>query len=931
MSLLYYTSALLALLAWPVLAQPGDLIPKPCDLPGTDLPWADSAGVACYTLEVPENRADPASRTLRLAVAVATATGPDPAEPILYLHGGPGIATLDNVPRYLGSPAWQRLRERHALVFMDYRGTGQSEPAWCPELEESVRAIDRENPPDSVRIGQMAAAFRACRAAMEAEGLDLAGYSSAALAADAEALRQALGLPPWNVYGVSFGTHVALNLVRDHPEGVRALILDSVFPPNAPYLDWLRPFAEGLDVVASACAADPACAGRVPDVGAAFRAAVARLDAEQLDVPVDSTGRTDRVDGTDFAWSVWTALLNPRHIPLVPLAVEAGAARDSVALAMWARRFINPDAFGSNASAQFFAVWCFEGRPRTPEQSEEAALAAHPELAGFLVPGMEAAVCEAWQPYRAPTSAAEAVESSVATLVLSGAFDPVTRPADGHLAAATLPNAQVLDVPAASHAALHADACMRDLAAAFLAAPMVPLDAACIEERPPLRFVTEGTLAEALASPLAIVSVTIIDVETGARLPDHTIVVEGERIMAVGPATEVVIPNGATVVDGAGRFLLPGFADMHVHLYTEGDLSTYVARGVTTVRNMAGDSTHLAMRSRVERGEVVGPRIVTAGPPFEDPPSWHDHIPLADPAAARAEIKRQRAAGYDFIKVYNRLLPAVYDSVLAVAAEIGMPVAGHVPLEVGLDGALRARQGSIEHFRGYVGALDSAAVPLPLDASFRDRSVAWLRADTTRIAGLTARTVAAGVWNVPTFTFTVHELSPDTAHAALLARPELRYLSLTGLPKDRTASYLAGFSDADFAATLRGLEPQFTLLRALDRAGAGLLVGTDSWLAGYAYADELALLTRAGLSPARVLRMATLDAARFLGEEETRGTVAPGKLADLVLLDADPLAYIRHTARIHAVVLGGRLLNRADLDRLLDEAEATSSKSRSTR
>ncbi len=497
--------ALLALLlaAGIVRAQPA-LAPAPCAIAGTDAAWADSAGVACYTLAVPENRANPASRSLRLAVAVAQPTGPDPAEPILYLHGGPGIATLEGVAWRLTSPAWQRLRERHALVFMDSRGTGASEPAWCPGLEDAVRAIDRANPPDSLRVTQMAAAFRACRAEMEADGLDLAGYSAAALASDAEALRLALGLPAWNVYGVSYGTHVALHLLRQHPEGVRAVILDSVFPPNAPYLDVLRPLAAGLDVLAASCAADAACAARVPDVRAAFRAAVARLDAAPLAVPADTAGgrpaRTDLVDGTDLAGSVWTALLNPQHIPLVPLAVEAGAARDSVALTAWARRFINPDAFGTNAAAQYFAVWCHDGRPRTPEQTEAAALAAHPELAGLLVPGLEAAVCEAWQPHIAPAAAAAAVVSDIPALLLTGEFDPITRPVDGHLAAATLSRAQVLDVRAASHAALYADACTYGLAAAFLDAPTATHDASCLAERPPLRFVTDGRLADALAA-----------------------------------------------------------------------------------------------------------------------------------------------------------------------------------------------------------------------------------------------------------------------------------------------------------------------------------------------------------------------------------------------------------------------------------------------
>jgi imidazolonepropionase-like amidohydrolase len=411
----------------------------------------------------------------------------------------------------------------------------------------------------------------------------------------------------------------------------------------------------------------------------------------------------------------------------------------------------------------------------------------------------------------------------------------------------------------------------------------------------------------------------VVDVEHGRLLRDRTVVVRGGRIAAVGSAAEVAVPSDAERVDGRGRFLAPGLADMHVHLYTEGDLFTYVANGITTVRNMAGDTTHLAMRRRVRSGAIVGPRIVTAGPVVEATPLSHpDNVALDDPATVSRELSRQRAAGYDFVKVYNRLAPAVYDSVVAVAARLRMGVAGHVPHAVGIAGALAAPQRSIEHLRGYVEALVPPSAPVTPDSAFHAWALAWTRVDTTRLAPLVGRTAAAGVWNCPTFTFIVHEMSPAAEHARLLARPEVRRLSLAGLPKDRaTASYLRAFSDADFAATQRGLTEQFRLVRALDAAGAELLVGTDSWLAGYALADELELLVRAGLSPARVLRIATLDAARFLGEASVSGTVAVGRRADLVLLDADPLVNVGNVRRVRAVMVGGRLLRRAELDRRL--------------
>lgn len=426
------------------------------------------------------------------------------------------------------------------------------------------------------------------------------------------------------------------------------------------------------------------------------------------------------------------------------------------------------------------------------------------------------------------------------------------------------------------------------------------------------------------ANTIAFERVGVVDVERGRVLSDQTVIIREGRIAALGPSHDVPVPVGAAVVEGKGRFLVPGFADMHVHLYTEGDVATYVANGVTTVRNMAGDSTHLEFRRRVSAGDMIGPRIVTAGPVIETGSLSHpDNVLLTDNASARREVERQRATGYDFIKLYNQMAPDVYASVIAAAKELDMPVVGHVPYEVGLRGALAAPQNSIEHLRGYLQELVPPAAPVQPRASLRNLSVAWNYADNSRIRDLVAFTVAAGAWNCPTLVFSVHEMSPAAQHARLLARPETRLLSLRGLPDRSTREgYLSDFTESDFAATQRGLKAQFRLLRALDRAGAGLLVGTDSWLSGFAYADELELLVKAGLTPARVLRMATVDAARFLGEASQWGTIAVGRRADLVLLDANPLSDIANARRVRAVVGNGRLLRRADLDALLGMARS---------
>lgn len=427
------------------------------------------------------------------------------------------------------------------------------------------------------------------------------------------------------------------------------------------------------------------------------------------------------------------------------------------------------------------------------------------------------------------------------------------------------------------------------------------------------------------AGLIAFNNVSVVDVKGGRLIRGQTVVVKNGRIAALGSRKDVPIPAGAAIIDGNGKYLIPGLADMHVHLYTEGDIQTYIANGVTMVRNMAGDSTHLDFRRRIAAGELIGPRIFTAGPVVETGSLSHpDNVLLTDAGSAWREVERQHKAGYDFIKVYNELSPEVYKAVVAAAKKFNMTVAGHVPFEVGLDNALSHRQSSIEHLQGYIQELIPKTAPVQPSKLFRDSNVAWNYVDISRNKGLAERTAASGVWNCPTLVFFVHELSPAAVHAGFLKRPEVKLLSLRGMP-DRTKNegYLAGFTDSDFADTQRGLANQLRLLRALDAAGARLLVGTDSWLAGYAFADELEILVRGGFTPARVLRMATIDAATFLGEEQQSGSIEPGRRADLVLLDGDPLRNISNVRRVRAVVADGRLLQRNDLDALLEKLRDT--------
>jgi imidazolonepropionase-like amidohydrolase len=432
------------------------------------------------------------------------------------------------------------------------------------------------------------------------------------------------------------------------------------------------------------------------------------------------------------------------------------------------------------------------------------------------------------------------------------------------------------------------------------------------------------------SAPVAIIHVTVVDVASGSRLGDRTVIVRGRRIAAVAPAGSLGTPPGARVVDGSGRFLIPGLWDMHTHVGRPDDLTLLVANGVTGARVMSGMPQHVTWRRDVARGAMVGPRLVLAGPILEGPPpeslaaviDMEGKVLVRTADDATAAVRAQKAAGYDFIKIYNNLSRPAYEGIVAEARRAGMPVAGHVPFAIGLRGALGAHQSSIEHLRGYVQELVPASAPQQPGADLRSRTLAWQFADTTRVRALAAATRAAGAWNCPTLMSRLYDGTQADVDA-FLSSPAAAYIApewRASLADRRRIPWLSNFSGQDFANAVAGHARQDALVRALRDAGAGILAGTDLDPWGFTLHDELRRLRGAGLTALEALRTATLNPARYLGATDSLGTVAPGKLADLVLLDADPLSDIENTTRIRAVVANGRVFDRDALDTLLAAA-----------
>ncbi len=431
---------------------------------------------------------------------------------------------------------------------------------------------------------------------------------------------------------------------------------------------------------------------------------------------------------------------------------------------------------------------------------------------------------------------------------------------------------------------------------------LLALPTACLAQRP----------------SVAVTGVTVVDVTGGASVPGSTVLIEDGRISAIGPAGEVRVPREARVVDGAGRWLVPGLWDMHVHLSKAraSALPLLVVNGVLGVRDAGGDMAELQRwRSEIRAGDRTGPRIVMAGPYLESPatvlrvlmsstvePEERTRIPIADPADARRVVDSIARAGVDFVKVRTWPDLETFRAIADAAAERGLPLAAHT-FPLAPDELRGGRVASIEHF-----------YPPPEDWSRDERRGFWSDLADHGVV------IVPAVVNAYESLFVV-----DTIFRRVLAD------SLGEVEPRRP--YVPAFLLADWAeqvderspgavAGWRGYYPTvLQSLREAHQSGVRLLAGSDLTVIGIypgssLHRDIELLSDEVGLSPLEALQAATIHPAEFLGLDDSLGTVEVGKIADLVLLDADPLADVSNTRRIAAVIQGGRVLERADLDRL---------------
>ncbi len=443
--------------------------------------------------------------------------------------------------------------------------------------------------------------------------------------------------------------------------------------------------------------------------------------------------------------------------------------------------------------------------------------------------------------------------------------------------------------------------------------------------------------AQLSSSPVLILeNVTVIDATGAPPQPHRTVIVRNGKIDVI---TESAGGTGAklsgTHVDGTGKFLIPGLWDMHVHMVfgdwfprsKEVTLPLFIANGITGVRDMGGELEVLQQwRKEISAGTLIGPRMVISGPMLDGPePRFPSSIAIKTPEDGRRAVDDLKRHGADFIKLQS-LIPR--DAVFAIADEArkqGITFVGHVPDSVRASEASNAGQKSFEHL---IGIFEGSS---PLEGKFiagtKTQHEFLSTYDPARAATLFALLAKNHTWQCPTL---VWERGgnlidqTDFAHDIRAKYAPAYWKDVTW--KRFTEEIVHDFNGDDLATRKRFVEKELEVVNEMHRAGIEFLAGTDTppgvyVFPGFSLHEELQRFVAAGFTPMQALQTATLNPAKFLAMDDRLGTIEEGKLADLVLLDANPLDDIRNTQKIAAVIANGRYFSRADLDKLLAAAE----------
>ena len=448
----------------------------------------------------------------------------------------------------------------------------------------------------------------------------------------------------------------------------------------------------------------------------------------------------------------------------------------------------------------------------------------------------------------------------------------------------------------------------------------------------PATLAAQATPAAGARGTVAFVGVSVVPTTGNASIPNRTVVVRDGRIVEVGEAGRVTVPQGATVVQGRGKFLMPGLAEMHAHLpgtnapaqLAQDILFLYVANGVTTIRGMLGAPNQLDMRRQTASGELLGPTILVGAPSLSG-----NSAP--DPETAARIVRAHKAAGYDFLKLHPGLSRPVFDAIVSTAQDVGITYAGHVSADVGIMHALRGKQSTVDHLDGYLEYAANAPTGNLGTGGAAARVLGG--ADSARMHALAVATRDADAWVVPT-EYLWENFFSGRGPEEFERLPEMRYIPRTMWNgcANMARQFDAGVESSNLTAEekARFVAARRLMLRELGRNGNRILMGTDSPqmmnVPGFALQHEIRSMLAAGLTPAQILESGTRNVSRYverwLKGDARFGSIAVGQRADLVLLDADPLANLDNLERRAGVMVRGRWVPAEEIRRGLEQIAA---------
>jgi imidazolonepropionase-like amidohydrolase len=424
---------------------------------------------------------------------------------------------------------------------------------------------------------------------------------------------------------------------------------------------------------------------------------------------------------------------------------------------------------------------------------------------------------------------------------------------------------------------------------------------------------------------IVFTSVNVIPMDKETVLQNQTVVVRNGRIAAIGEARKTKYNSGALVIDAKGKYLMPGLAEMHAHVPPINNIEPmkevcllFAANGITTIRGMLGHPRHLELRSKLQSGEITGPRFYTSGPSLNG-------NSVKSPQQAADSVRSQKNAGYDFMKLHPGLSKENYAAIVSTAKEVNLPFAGHVSYDVGVWRAIEGGYATIEHLDGFVESL----VPGIENISEQQNGIFGMlsadKADTSRIPQLMTALRDKKIWVVPTQSLAERWFAPGIEPDAFRKEPEMIYM-----PPNTMNAWVNSkkniMNDPNYnaASVHRFVMLRRKLIAACNQYGVGLLLGSDAPqvfnVPGFSTHHELRYMVDAGLTPYQALRSGTVNVGKFYNKPDL-GIIANGAIADLILLNGNPLTDINQTKNIHGVMLNGKWLSREWIDATLKTLE----------